>query len=92
MKDENRDCGTCKYFNSYYLKLDTRYRKTGEGVCTNPGAIAARGRKKFKKRTGCDFWQPQVSEQKNICAIEEVLRDMERHLASIKEILFEEDE
>lgn len=88
MTDCKKDCESCEFFERYYLKQDTRFRRTGEGRCANAGKAAALGKKKFKKCENCDFYKPRSDKSVNRArAVEEVLREIEEHLSSIKQIL-----
>lgn len=83
---EEKVCKNCKYYLPHYIKKKASLLQIG-GQCMYSNVKGKRGRK-MEMHADCKKWEStEQKEAENRKVIQEVLRDMEKHLAEIALIL-----
>lgn len=86
-------CKTCKYFEKYYVKINSTFMGISCGHCVNRQLNDSRVRNKYDLKENCEFWESnnkeKVARRENIKG---VLASMQKHLSAIASILKDDEQ
>ena len=84
--EEAKSCRNCRYYLKHYIKKNTKYQPIQFGHCANQN-----NPKRTKSVEVCELWENnEIKMEERRKAIDEVLRDIEKHLSEMAMILNED--
>lgn len=87
--EQSKQCGNCRYFSQYYVKLEHRFMSVYSGRCK---LKAMNSKALSSNETACEKWETaEIEIQHRKKTVREAIIDISEKLDRIAEVLFDEE-